>query len=147
MVNWKNVKRLRDHIAVLKPKQVNMAKLIFINKKEETLAQAARPECGTVGCLAGHGFTLFGPRKLKLKVRNSFFEPLRNCSIDHFAPERFDPIMVTGDALELSHHERDHMFYAKWVPTKNWIEGTITKREVLRYLDKAIKAKDILVEI
>jgi len=146
-MNWKNVKRLRDHIAVLKPKQVNMGKLLLINKGEETLAEAAKPECGTVGCLAGHGLTLFGPRKLKLKLKNSFFNPLRNCAIKHLNPEEFDPLVVTQNALGLDFEEREHMFYARWHPTKDWRDGTITKREVLQYLDKAIAEKNILVTI
>jgi hypothetical protein len=144
--NWKNWKKLRAHIARQPDENVRMETILFINKDQETAAQARQPKCGTVGCIAGHGFTLFSPNNLVL-IRSDLQrggDGLTNVDSIIDGDVAWD---TTARALGLRYGEADFVFTAGWHPVKLWSSGTITKAEVLAYLDKAIAKKDVMVTI
>ena len=140
MPNWKNIKKLRDHLASMKItryRRFDMSDYIQVTGSAtdaETLSvkrlRANGPECGSVACLAGETVIALAPEKLRIPVMyNSYL----NCS---FIADNASKI------LGLSMSEENHMFSGEWTRTPL---GSVTRKQAVKYLDKAIAAKNVMV--
>lgn len=137
MANWTRIKRLRAFLETVPPKRLRMDKLLLIDKDNETIKQALEPSCGTVACMAGWTHCLFTPKTTRLH-RTSYHSLGGMCNVSDVDAE------PAGDMLGLDEDEACHMFSGGWSAKSL---DVLTKRDVLRYLDQAIAAKDVMVTL
>ena len=145
--NWANIKKLRDHLAKLrqtKYRKFNMADYIqIISGKEygDTVSvgelRKNGPECGSAACLAGETVILLAPATMKFGVTGDDSSRSYDLYLKHNSVEP-----VAKKLLGLNNREAWHMFSGDW--SQNFLERK-TKQQAIRYLDKAIKERDILV--
>src|SRR4051812_47280501 len=125
MANWKNIKKVRDHIAKEKPSHVTMWS--YLSAYSGKTVETCRADCGTAGCIFGHAFIALAPKT------STLFE--------------FRSSAIT-ELLGLNEEESSHMRHGHWRNlAKTPRLEDLTKRHVLRYLDKAIAAKDVMVTL
>lgn len=146
-MNWNNWKLLREHIAAQPPENVRMDKLLVLNRDGETAAEARRPECGTVGCIKGHGIVFFSADDALFR-RDYTGVPDFCSSSDTWGND------ITEKSLGLDETEDDdglcdseYIFSAHWHPIKSWKSGHITRDEVLAYMDKTYAEKNVRVSL
>jgi len=158
MPNWKNIRKLRKHLATMKiteHRQFNMddyIKVLSGSIKHGDVVSIARvrsngESCGTAGCLAGEAIILLAPSDTRLTSGYG----CNNFNALHV----IDPISglaqsgyTTGkNILGLNDSEATHMFNGHWTRTKHRGLHHITREQAVKYLDKAIKAKSILVKL
>lgn len=138
MANWKRIEQLRDHIAV-RGRKIDMGEYICIDRKTETIGQAREARCGTAGCIAGWAAIMWLSPQLVV----------RQVGLDHgqaTVEGVFDIEQVAAEELGLTNKQANHCFYAEWHPNKTYVDD-ISKKDVIAYLTKAIKAKDIMVRL
>lgn len=131
-VNWERMQQLVDFLETVPAPQVKMAALLIINRPMETVAEARRPSCGTVGCIAGWSYCLFGPQKEQL-TRYGLSIAQRPI-VYHTARRR----------LGLNERQAEYMFHAEWMFGGMYAAD---KSCVIRYLRKAISEEDIMVSL
>lgn len=123
MPNWKRIEKLTEHLATLPAKQFDMGMYIEVNPEIRTIGQAAK-HCGTVCCIGGDAILLFA-KKGELV----------------YCPKETSHSRATR-LLDLSDSEAGHVFSGAWDR-----KFQFTKARALRYLRKALKARDVMVTI
>lgn len=155
MPNWERIKQLREHLGALSAEQIRMDKVCWINRDTETVAEARRPSCGTVGCIAGHAGLLFGPAEYILRRVETPEDYMSNLK---FEPS-YSIVAVAERELQITSEESGFMFYAAWHPSAPALPGDedwsdydavdhlpgVPAADVLAYLDKAIAEQDVFV--
>lgn len=69
-VKIRRVQAMIDFFTKLPAKHIDLSEFCAIDRKRETLGQARKPACGTIGCLGGWVVMKFGPRAWTLKSAN-----------------------------------------------------------------------------
>ncbi len=152
MPNWKNIKKLRDHLKnmkVTKHRKFAMEEYIALisgNFKEGdkiTVGDMRRngPTCGTAGCLAGEVYTLLASARETLEVVPGYRSKYTKLSV---ATEKGSIDEAASVLLGLNYDESSHMFGGNWTVT---YLSKITRQQAIKYLDKAIAAKDVMVRL
>lgn len=133
-VNWRRWESMLNFIKSLKPRAISMGSWYELDDQkfpydQETCERAgtvgqAAADCNTAGCFAGWTFLKNAKRKdiLGEDVARSF----------------------ATDYLRLNSDEADHAFTGLW--TSTYISD-IKKRDLVKYLTKALKNKNVLVTI
>ena len=147
--NWANIKKLRNHLAKLrqtKYRKFSMAGYIRIlhSKKTGDVVSVGElrkngPECGSAACLAGEAVILLAPRKTVFPV---ICYSHRECE-DWVHIPTADVELHAKMLLGLDYASAVHVFVGLWSQAD--LLHLITKKDAIRYLDKAIKEKDIFV--
>jgi hypothetical protein len=122
-VNWKNWQKLLEFLKTRKPRQVHMAATLDypVEGISFTIGEA-RMNCGTAACIAGHAALLWLNPKDKRE----------NISI----------IDVLTQKCNLG-SQWEHVYCGCW--SKNGLDAK--KREVIRYMTKALKERDVMVKL
>ncbi len=130
-INWRNWEKLLEFLKTRTPKQVNM--LPVLNTKAKSLKDLLprNVKCDTAGCIAGWGAVLWATRKDNFGT--GWESGLRMCFF--FA----DKINLESDAL-------DYVVQGMWKDDGIHREK-LGKREVIRYMTKALKARDVMVKL
>ena len=153
MPNFEKIQELADHMRRLPPENIKMHRLLFINRPQETVAEAANPGCGTVGCIAGHGAVYFYYKRELILKQSGIPSIIANYTMDVEAHAcDFEPTAVTQKALNLSSDEADYMFFAGWFrpgSSRMYLHDmqAIPGGDVVRYLDKVVAEKDVFVKL
>lgn len=126
-MNIEHVKKLRNLISKIPDHSFDMSNWLKIDRQEETVQQAIRSECGTVGCLAGWTYLLMKPKNKRLIA------------------DQLDSHEVQKQAakyLGVSRHTAQYLFFGGWF-NRNWHLPLrdITKEEALEVLNRIIAKK------
>ena len=153
--NWKNLQKLRDRIASqrdTKSKKFMMREFIQIlsGKRAGELVSVGElrrngPDCGSACCLAGETVIAFAPVATTFRVFNlgAYFIAglvLRGGRISTLAQR----------LLGLNNEEANWMFSGRWAVDGSGYTiyiDTIKRRHAIRYLDEAIKERDVMVRV
>lgn len=135
MPNWKRIKELRDDLdRPWDPKafRFSMGTVLGPENARATVGQMREGQCGTACCLAGSAILMFHPND-NGRVALYFFG-------QEGGPDWED---IAGELCGLTKYEAAFMFYGQW-STKG-LEAT--QEEAVRYLDKVLKEKNVMVRL
>lgn len=147
--NWKNIRKLRNHLASLrqtKNRKFDMSDYLVVFSGKAvgdtvTVAELRKngPQCGSAACLAGEAVIHLANRSLE-------FETIEDCYYSLGVP-RIDGTSIENLAnqlLGLSAEDGWYMFGGHWSDRDL---DRITKEQAVRYLDKVLAEKNIYVDI
>lgn len=136
-VNKRKLRTVRDFIAKnLTNEDFNMSTVLEIDNQQETVAQALKHTCGTVGCIAGWSALILEPNKTK-KVTSTDIFGVRI--------ERREPMKLAREYLEMNKKDAHRLFMGYWLTLPEEDRGNleyITKRQALVVLDRILNDKE-----
>lgn len=151
MPNWENIRKLRDHLKSLrqtKYRKFAMEDYIqFMPGRNDSSVDAVDiavvrrngASCGYAACLFGDAIVLLSPPGTKLYVaRESVY---CNGALRMNSAQAFN---MGQSLLGLNSSEADHVSLGLWTDTNR---ANITKRQALKYLDKVLAERNIMVRI
>ena len=123
-VNWKKWEELLEFLKKREPKAVNMHPYLnipgFSNCDFNPGKFKKAPPCGTVGCIGGWASILFSTPRKYINLET---------------------------AIDLDNAQTAHVIWAGWRQDRNSRMVELGKREVIRYMTKALKEKDVMVKL
>jgi hypothetical protein len=134
--NFENIRIMADLFRELPNNAVSMGLICEIDRDSETVREAMEHSCGTVGCIAGWTGLRFSEPGMQLIA-----------GFGKSVMQRNQLWVVATRALGLNEDEVSYMFYGRWHPSKDWLNGNITRREVVAYLDKVVATKNVMYKL
>lgn len=148
MADFKAIRKLYNHMKTIKPSTFKMDQWFDTNRLSRRLVSRGYvtkkdiinngPACSTAACLAGETFIMSLSARQKLEIETCYAVDDGYIHI---------PVSVATTAkriLELEDHEASFMFQGRWASTS---QDRITHKQALRYLEKVLKEKNVLVYI
>lgn len=149
MANWKRIEKLRDHLRALKQTKdrkfdMNLwiASLEKDSKNTATVGELRKngPTCGSAACLAGEAVIRFAPiNGVVTGLLDGWYVKVAD------ANGSSEITQVARQLLGLTLDEAEYMFGGEWGCGDGGSLSAITKAQAVRYLTKALKAKNVMV--